>query len=101
VDAVNPVPEARSGWRELAEAADARLRVVEMRLTDAVEHRRRVEARRPDLLGQAVPTWDHVAAAAYEPWDADRDGPRLLVDASSTDAALAATRAYVAEPPLT
>jgi predicted kinase len=98
VDAVNPVPEARAGWRELAEAVDARLRLVEMRLTDEAEHRRRVEARLPDLLGQAVPTWDQVVAAAYEPWDADRDGARLVVDGSSTDAALAAIRAFVVEP---
>jgi predicted kinase len=96
VDAVNPVPEARAGWRQLAAAVDVPLRLVELRLEDAAEHRRRIETRRPDLHEQVVPTWEQVVAAAYVPWDAVRDGARLLVDASSTDSALAAVRAYMA-----
>lgn len=87
VDAVNPVPEARAQWRPLADAAGATLLVVEVVLTDAAEHRRRVESRRPDLPGQVVPTWEQVGTWEYVPWDDERDGPRLVVDGAAIEAA--------------
>ncbi len=43
VDAVSPVPEARHGWAAVATATRARLRVIEVGLSDPNEHRRRVE----------------------------------------------------------
>lgn len=79
VDAVSPVPAARAGWTTLAMTAGAPLRVVEVAVSDPVEHRRRVEARRSDVDGLVVPTWAQVSSVAYEPWDTDRDGPRLFV----------------------
>ncbi len=79
VDAVSPVAAARAGWRALAGTAGTTLRVIEVLVTDPAEHRRRVEARKSDVVGLVVPTWAQVTALAYEPWDADRDGPRLLV----------------------
>lgn len=96
VDAVNPVPEARSGWHALE--LIARLVVLETVLSDATEHRRRVEARRPDLADQAVPTWDDVTAAEYEPWDCVRDGHRHEIDTSDSRAALATALRIVAAP---
>jgi predicted kinase len=47
VDAVNPVPEARSGWRPLG--SSGRLIFLETVMADETEHRRRVEMRQPDL----------------------------------------------------
>lgn len=79
VDAVNPVEDARRGWRELAAQARRRLRVVEVVCSDVEEHRRRVEERAPDLEGHAVPSWADVEARDYEPW---RE-PRLVVDTSA------------------
>jgi len=79
VDAVSPVPEARMGWATLAATSGVPLRVVEVVMTDRAEHRRRVEARRSDLGGLVVPTWAQVLSLEYEPWDVERDGPRLLV----------------------
>jgi predicted kinase len=79
VDAVSAVPEARMGWRTLAATSGVPLRVVEVAMTDSAEHRRRVEARRSDLAGLVVPTWAQVLSLEYEPWDVERDGPRLLV----------------------
>jgi predicted kinase len=76
VDAVNPVEDARQGWRELAERSQKRLRVVEVVCSDVVEHRRRAEARESDLEGHAVPTWADVEAREYEPWHE----PRLVID---------------------
>ena len=95
VDAVCPVPEARTGWRALADAAGVPLRVVEVVLADAAEHRLRVERRLPDLEGQVVPTWAQVQAAPYAPWDEDRDGPRLIVDGASAVSALRAALRHV------
>jgi predicted kinase len=79
VDAVSPVPEARAGWLGLGDAAGAPVRMIEVVVSDPVEHRRRVEARRSDVDGLVVPTWRQVTAVAYEPWDIHRDGPRLVV----------------------
>jgi predicted kinase len=87
VDAVNPVHEARAGWRGLR---PARLLVFETVVPDEDEHRRRVTERSPDLDGQAVPTWDDVLGGEYEPWDDARDGVRHVIDTTDIEQALAA-----------
>lgn len=83
VDAVNPVPAARSGWRDASDRAGARLVHIETALADDVEHRRRVEGRQADIPDHVVPTWEEVAADGWVPWEEARDGPRLRVDTSS------------------
>jgi predicted kinase len=96
VDAVSPVPEARAGWLELARAAGAPVRMIEVVVSDPAEHRRRVEERRSDVDGLVVPTWRQVTAVAYEPWDTRRDGPRLVVaNDGSPDDAMVRVRAYL------
>ncbi len=77
-DAVNPVAEARAGWRALAESAGAGHVVVETVCPDRAEHRRRVETRTADLPGWVYPTWPQVdrMASEYEP----RTGDRLVLD---------------------
>jgi predicted kinase len=80
VDAVNVLPELRTGWIELARTVGARLAVLETTVPDEDLHRRRVEERRPDLAGQVVPTWAQVQAQWYDVWDEGRDGPRHVVD---------------------
>ncbi len=98
VDAVNPVHEARAGWRCLAARAGVVLRVVEVQLDDVHEHRRRVEQRRSDLEEQVVPTWEQVLAAEYQPWDEERDGARLIVNGASANQALDAVLRYISSP---
>ena len=83
IDAVNPVPEARSGWRAIADGA--RLVVLETTLSDPEEHRRRVTARRPDMAGLVVPSWHQVERSEYMAWDESRDGPRHLIDMLDTE----------------
>ena len=95
VDAVNPVPEARAGWWLLADSA--RVVVLETVLTDPAEHQRRVAARRPDLPGQSVPTWDDVVGADYVTWDEGRDGKRHTIDMTDAQQGLAAALAYLHE----
>lgn len=75
-DAVNGVQEARLAWRATAADACAPLLEIEVRCSDVVEHRRRVEARRPDIEGLVLPDWDKVRARHYEAWDR----PPLVVD---------------------
>jgi predicted kinase len=83
VDAVNPVPEARSGWWPFADTA--RLVVFETTLSDSEEHRRRVITRKPEMAGQAVPSWPEVEQGEYIPWNESRDGPRHLIDMLDTE----------------
>ncbi|MBV1851405.1 AAA family ATPase [Catellatospora tritici] len=76
VDAVNPVEEARQGWRDLAATHDVSLRLVEVICSDAAEHRRRIDQRPPEPDQPIVPTWDDVIGLRHDPWT----GPRLTVD---------------------
>ncbi len=79
VDAVNPVEEARRGWRDLAQRLATPVRTIEVVCLDEVEHRRRVESRTADLEGHTVPTWRDVQQREYEPWDE----PRLTLDTAA------------------
>ena len=96
VDLVNPLPVTRRMWTGLAAEMSAPLVVFECEIPEAAEHRRRVEARVPDLNGQVVPTWADVVGRQYVPWDASRDGPRVLVDMTNTSAGLALARQTLA-----
>jgi predicted kinase len=78
-DAVNGVAAARAGWVALAGRTGAALRFVEVRCSDVAEHRRRVEARGPEMPGQGVPTWEQVRQRRYEPWPSELSG-RLVID---------------------
>jgi predicted kinase len=83
-DSVNPLPITREAWRQVGARARARVVEIEIVCSDAVEHRRRVEARQPDIEGFILPTWNDVIGRQYEPWDGDR----VLVDtAGQTPAA--------------
>jgi predicted kinase len=78
-DAVNGVAAARDGWVALAARTGATLRFVEVRCSDAAEHRRRVESRQPEMPGQGVPTWDQVQRRRFEPWPPELPRP-VVVD---------------------
>jgi predicted kinase len=97
VDAVNPVPEARAGWRSTAQAVGATLIVIETSLTDEAEHRRRVENRTPDIPGHRVPTWQDVQHDGWVPWDVERDGARTLIATADDSAALSTASMLVQE----
>jgi len=78
-DAVNAVAAARAGWVALAARTGAGLRFVEVRCSDLAEHRRRVEARAPEMPGHGVPTWEQVRWRRYEPWPPELS-ERLVID---------------------
>jgi predicted kinase len=96
-DAVNPVAEARQGWRDLASRTGARLVVFETVVADRAEHRRRVTQRRPDLDGQTVPTWEQVQVSDYLAWDEVRDGTRIVVDMIDADEGYRTALRHLAE----
>lgn len=98
VDAVNAVHELRAGWATLADRLGARLVVFEATLGDAGEHRRRVEERRPDLVGQVVPSWALVQAQPYDAWDEDRDGPRTVIDMSDSEHGVQLALRHISHP---
>lgn len=78
-DSVNPVPESRQGWRDVARAIDgARLLEVEVICSDEAEHKRRVETRESDIEGFTLPTWSSVKSRDYVLWSE----PRLVIDTS-------------------
>jgi predicted kinase len=78
-DAVNGVAAARAGWVALAARTGVAVQFVEVRCSDVGEHRRRVEAREPEMPGHRVPTWTQVTRRRYEPWPPELSG-RLVVD---------------------
>lgn len=71
-DSVNPVPESRRGWRNVATELGAPILDVEVICSDETEHRRRVETRNADIAGFTPPTWAYVKAREYAAWTEDR-----------------------------
>jgi predicted kinase len=86
-DCVNPVRESREGWRIVAARSQRPLLEVEVICSDAIEHRRRLKKRKPDIDGLVLPTWQDVLDHQYEPWVE----PRLIIDTAqlSPDEAVA------------
>lgn len=78
VDAVNPVEEARAGWRALAEVEGARHLVIETGCEDPAEHRRRATARDNDIADWVYPSWEEIGQRRreYQP----RHDERLVLD---------------------
>ena len=67
-DCVNPIATTRDAWREVARRAGARLLEIEVKCSDAAEHRRRVESRTIDIPGLVPLTWDEVLSREYHAW---------------------------------
>lgn len=87
-DAVNPLGITRAAWRAVARRAAVTHFEVELICSDAIEHRRRIESRRPDIAGHKLPTWDEVRKREYEPWTGDHvviDTARRTLEESVTE----------------
>jgi predicted kinase len=77
-DCVNPWPLTRGEWRAVADRTGVPALDVEIVCSDEVEHRRRVETRATDIVGQRLPTRQEVVEREYRPWD----GERIVIDAA-------------------
>jgi predicted kinase len=97
VDAVNAAEAARLQWRDLAERADVRLRVIEVVCSDEALHRSRLEKRERGLSHIEETTWRAVEQSleGYAPWTGPSSAlPRVTIDSveslgRNVDAALA------------
>ncbi|GGX51476.1 adenylyl-sulfate kinase [Tateyamaria omphalii] len=77
-DTVNPIEKTRELWALTAAAASSQLLNVEVVCSDTDVHRQRVETRKSDIQGLAVPSWQAVSQREFEQWRTDR----LVVDTS-------------------
>ena len=82
-DCVDPWPLTRREWHAVAERAGVPVVRVEIICSDADEHRRRVESRRPDIAGHIMPSWADVRELDYRPWHDER----LVIDTGRLDVA--------------
>ena len=82
-DSVNPLAITRSAWRRAAANAASPCLEIEVVCSDPVEHRRRVEARKADVAGLQLPSWEAVQRRDYDLWD----GPRLVLDTAGRSVA--------------
>lgn len=75
-DSVNPLHLTRDAWVEVANSVQVGVIEVEVKCSDASEHRRRVETRITDIPGLHLPTWEEVVSREYQPWDREH----LVID---------------------
>ena len=67
-DSVNPLPVTRNAWVEVAGRSGVKVVEIEIICSDAIEHRKRAEARRPDIPGLKLLTWEEIVSREYHPW---------------------------------
>jgi predicted kinase len=82
-DSMNPLQMTRESWFLVARNAGVPLVEVEVRCSDPIEHRRRIENRTPDLDGLPPLTWADVRHRTYEEWSA----PHLVIDTAGKSVA--------------
>ena len=68
-DSVNPLQLTRDAWLDVAKRCGANAVEVEVVCSDSREHRRRVESRRSDISGLALPAWNDVISREYHRWN--------------------------------
>src|SRR6185436_3863311 len=71
-DSCNPVELTRSEWETVASDTQVRWVNIEVVCSDAFEHRQRVETRKSNVPGLALPTWEAVLRREYHAWTRDR-----------------------------
>lgn len=83
-DSVNPLPETRKAFRDVADECGGRFLEVEIVCSDAAVHRHRAETRSPSVVGLSPPSWEVIQNLHYESWKADLriDTARLSVEDS-------------------
>jgi predicted kinase len=71
-DSCNPIELTRREWEQVALAAQANYVNIEVRCSDAREHRQRVETRISTMSGLRLPTWSEVENREYHEWTVER-----------------------------
>lgn len=68
-DSVNPLPVTRDAWVAVAKRTGVRVVEIEVTCSDINVHRERAEARKSDIPGLKLPTWEEIASREYHPWN--------------------------------
>ena len=68
-DSVNPLELTRDAWIQAAVSTNSTAIEIEIRCSDEMEHKRRLETRPLDIPGQSPVTWDQVVARRYDAWN--------------------------------
>ena len=76
-DSVNPLEITREAWHAVAKRTGSQVLDIEVRCSDKMEHRRRVENRTADIPGHKLPTWEEVIAREYHAWPSP---PHIVLD---------------------
>jgi predicted kinase len=79
-DSVNPISITRDAWLDVAKRTGLPAAEIEIQCSDPNEHRRRIEARLPDIPGLRLPTWQEVISREYQPWNRQH----IVVDTSAS-----------------
>ena len=94
-DSCNPIELTRREWEQVALDAGVTYVNVEVVCSDPTEHRRRIETRKPSVLGMRLPTWQDVLNREYDGWSVSRivldtanRNPEACVDSLMTDLAV-------------
>jgi predicted kinase len=95
IDGVNATHERRAAWQEVAVRTQAHLALLETAVSDAREHRRRVDERHSGTSGYVGPSWETIQRMTYDEWDDERYGPGLVVETSDSSAGLTATLGHI------
>ncbi len=68
-DSVNSLTVTRDAWLDVARSTRVSAVEVEIKCSDAGEHRGRIESRISDIAGLKLPTWQAVMSREYHPWE--------------------------------
>ena len=71
-DACNDSHFTREGWRQVAISVGSQYVFIETVCSNADTHRRRVEARHPQVPNLKLPTWQEVLDRARDDWEQER-----------------------------
>jgi predicted kinase len=71
-DSVNPWKMTRNEWQLVASSVGVTFLNIEIICSDMTEHRRRIEARKSDILRLNLPTWKDVIERDYHDWEGER-----------------------------
>jgi predicted kinase len=81
-DSCNPIELTRQEWEAVARRENADYVNIEVRCTDPVSHKERVEKRIPEVPELKLPTWQQVMDREYHEWTRER----IVIDTAGKSA---------------
>jgi predicted kinase len=81
-DSCNPIELTRQEWEAVAKRENADYVNIEVRCTDPVAHKERVEKRCAEVPGLKLPTWQQVMDREYHEWTRER----IVIDTAGKSA---------------